>query len=334
MTWGAAALDANDDGWTDLYVALGSDPAAPGVRGHDEPAAAQHRARALQGRDRSAAAPPTPPTPSASPSATPTATARRTSSWVTTATGYRLYLGTGGGAAAGHRLVVRLQGAGAGEPRRGRCADRGRPQRRSSARPRGRAGRHARRQRRPRLPDGDRRGDRDRQPQRPVAGRASRPSTTFRSTARSAGPTRPSPRSGRCPRSLHRDSSRLPIGLPGRRRVHRSSRGTPADPTGRHAVGVSGQEAHPGREPGEGGGRVICPVGRVVGGGFSESAYDVHTTDSRPSRLNGISETTARQHRSGLFRRTCASDVAHAANLQGSGSLASLRVTAHAPGGR
>lgn len=31
---------------------------------------------------------------------------------------------------------------------------------------------------------------------------------------------------------------------------------------------------------------VICPVGRVVGGGFSQSAYDVHITDSRPQGLN------------------------------------------------
>ena len=31
---------------------------------------------------------------------------------------------------------------------------------------------------------------------------------------------------------------------------------------------------------------VICPVGRVVGGGFSQSAYDVHITDSRPQGTN------------------------------------------------
>lgn len=31
---------------------------------------------------------------------------------------------------------------------------------------------------------------------------------------------------------------------------------------------------------------VICPVGRVVGGGFSQSAYDVHITDSRPQGIN------------------------------------------------
>ena len=30
MTWGAAAIDANDDGWADLYVALGSDPTFQG----------------------------------------------------------------------------------------------------------------------------------------------------------------------------------------------------------------------------------------------------------------------------------------------------------------
>jgi hypothetical protein len=31
---------------------------------------------------------------------------------------------------------------------------------------------------------------------------------------------------------------------------------------------------------------VLCPVGRVVGGGFSQSAYDVHITDSRPQGTN------------------------------------------------
>ena len=31
---------------------------------------------------------------------------------------------------------------------------------------------------------------------------------------------------------------------------------------------------------------VLCPVGRVVGGGFSQSAYDVHITDSRPQGFN------------------------------------------------
>jgi len=31
---------------------------------------------------------------------------------------------------------------------------------------------------------------------------------------------------------------------------------------------------------------VICPTGRVVGGGFSQNAYDVHITDSRPQSVN------------------------------------------------
>ena len=31
---------------------------------------------------------------------------------------------------------------------------------------------------------------------------------------------------------------------------------------------------------------VICPAGRVVGGGFSQHAYDVNITDSRPQGVN------------------------------------------------
>ena len=49
MSWGAAALDANDDGRTDLYVALGTDSSRPGRQGHDEPPVAQRRSWALQG---------------------------------------------------------------------------------------------------------------------------------------------------------------------------------------------------------------------------------------------------------------------------------------------
>ena len=48
----------------------------------------------------------------------------------------------------------------------------------------------------------------------------------------------------------------------------------------------------------------------------------------------GISETTPRQHLSGLYRRTGLSNAAQAAYLLGSGDLASLRPTPQAPGGR
>ena len=48
----------------------------------------------------------------------------------------------------------------------------------------------------------------------------------------------------------------------------------------------------------------------------------------------GICETTARQHLSGLYRRTGCLNVAQAAYLLGTGDLASLRTTPQAPGGR
>jgi DNA-binding NarL/FixJ family response regulator len=48
----------------------------------------------------------------------------------------------------------------------------------------------------------------------------------------------------------------------------------------------------------------------------------------------GISETTARQHLSGLYRRTGCLNVAQAAYLLGTGDLASLRTTLQTPGGR
>lgn len=111
MSWGAAALDADDDGWTDLYVALGTDPANQGGM------ATTNRLLRNTGRgrfedltDRSGAA-------DAADSfgvATGDANGDGQADVVVGDynAGYRLFLGTGGGEAAGHRLVVRLRGAG------------------------------------------------------------------------------------------------------------------------------------------------------------------------------------------------------------------------------
>jgi enediyne biosynthesis protein E4 len=115
MTWAAAGLDANDDGWTDLYVALGSDPTFQGS------GATTNRMLLNLGRGRFR-------------DATRHSGAADVANSFGLAvgdanddgqadivvgdygTGYRLYLGTGGGASAGHRLVVRLRGAGAVNP--------------------------------------------------------------------------------------------------------------------------------------------------------------------------------------------------------------------------
>ena len=110
MSWGAATLDVNDDGRTDLYVALGTDPADLGGR------VTTNRLLLNTGRGRFE-------------DATARSGAADTADSFGVAVGdangdgqadivvgdyndgYRLYLGTGGDG-AGHRLVVRLQGAG------------------------------------------------------------------------------------------------------------------------------------------------------------------------------------------------------------------------------
>jgi DNA-binding NarL/FixJ family response regulator len=61
----------------------------------------------------------------------------------------------------------------------------------------------------------------------------------------------------------------------------------------------------------------------IAAGSIAAAAYEL-----------GITETTVRQHLSGLYRRTGCLNVAQAAYLLGTGDLASLRVTPHAPGGR
>ena len=111
MAWAAAALDADSDGWTDLYVALGTDPAL------QEGLATTNRLLRNRGGGRFTDL------------ATAGGAADAADSFgavVGDANGdgqadivvgdynaaYRLFLGTGGGPTAGHRLVVRLRGAG------------------------------------------------------------------------------------------------------------------------------------------------------------------------------------------------------------------------------
>ena len=61
----------------------------------------------------------------------------------------------------------------------------------------------------------------------------------------------------------------------------------------------------------------------IAAGSIAAAAYEL-----------GITETTVRQHLSGLYRRTGCINAAQAAYLLGSGDLASLRTTPQAPGGR
>jgi Na+-translocating ferredoxin:NAD+ oxidoreductase RnfD subunit len=111
MGWGAAALDADNDGWADLYVALGTDPASQG------PWATTNRLllNAGQGRFKDVTA-----GSGAADAADSFGVAVGDANGDGQAdivvgdynVGYRLFLGTGGGPMPGHRLVVRLTGAG------------------------------------------------------------------------------------------------------------------------------------------------------------------------------------------------------------------------------
>ncbi len=110
MTWGATTLDANDDGATDLYVALGTDPAGQGGM------ATTNRLLLNDGRGRFKDATARSGAADAADSfgiAVGDANGDGQADIVVGDynDGYRLYLGTGGDA-AGHRLVVRLRGGG------------------------------------------------------------------------------------------------------------------------------------------------------------------------------------------------------------------------------
>jgi hypothetical protein len=111
MGWGAAALDADNNGWPDLYVALGTDPAFQGNW------ATTNRLLLNAGRGRFRDA------------TTHSGAADAADSFGVAVgdangdgqadivvgdynAGHRLFLGTGGGDKAGRRLVVRLAGAG------------------------------------------------------------------------------------------------------------------------------------------------------------------------------------------------------------------------------
>ena len=61
----------------------------------------------------------------------------------------------------------------------------------------------------------------------------------------------------------------------------------------------------------------------MVAGSIEAAAYEL-----------GISETTSRQHLSGLYPRAGCLNAAQAAYLLGAGDLASLRTTPQAPGAR
>ncbi len=110
MAWGVAAPDVNNDGWPDLYFALGSDPAHVGVWATTNRLLVNDRGRAFRDVTRQGGA---------ADVADSFGVAVGDANGDGQAdlmvgdynSGYRLFLGTGGGADSGNRLVVRLKGA-------------------------------------------------------------------------------------------------------------------------------------------------------------------------------------------------------------------------------
>ncbi len=110
MAWGAAALDADNNGWADLYVALGTDPAGQGgLATTNRLLLNAGSGRFKDATTRSGAADPADSFGVAVGDANGDGQADVVVGDFNA--GYRLFLGTGSGT-AGHRLVVRLRGAG------------------------------------------------------------------------------------------------------------------------------------------------------------------------------------------------------------------------------